>query len=67
MGRYRVRYQLERVKKPMATQVQPTPTVTGEYAKAILEEMKRKPTPEQEKEIENLRKFFQQVPKRGLR
>ncbi len=53
--------------KPMATQVQPTLTVTGEYAKAILEEMKRKPTPEQETDIKNLRKFFQQVPKRGLR
>jgi len=46
----------------MATQMQSTPTLYGEDAKAVLEEVLRKPTKQQRDELRNkYRKLFEDI------
>jgi len=51
----------------MATQLQPTPTLYGEDAKAVLQQIQKTQTPEQKMKAEERRKYFQQINKRGLK
>lgn len=51
----------------MATQLQPTPTLYGKDAIAVIEQIKKKPTEEQKEAIEKRRAFYAKVKKRGLR
>jgi hypothetical protein len=55
------------MKKPTMTQLAPTPTAVGEYAKQILEEMGKKPTAKQKKMAAERDKFFKSIPRRGIR
>lgn len=50
----------------MATQLQPTPTLYGKDAIAVIEQIKKKPTEEQRKALEERRAFFAKIKKRGL-
>lgn len=50
----------------MPTQIQSTPVLYGADAKAVLDQLQKKPTPEQLKQAEERRKFWYQVKKRGL-
>jgi isochorismate synthase EntC len=50
----------------MVTQLQPTPTLYGEDAKAVLQQIQKAQTPEQKIKAEERRKYFQQIRKRGL-
>ena len=49
----------ERQKKNMATQIAPTPIVTGKSAEKILKQIKIKPSKETEKGMEVLLKMFE--------
>lgn len=51
----------------MATQLQPTPTLYGKDAQAVLEQISKKPTEEQKKVAEQRRAFFAKIRKKGLR
>ena len=48
----------ERKKKHMATQIAPTPILTGKSAKKVLNQIKIKPSKETEKGMEILFKMF---------
>ena len=62
----RIIYIKRKGERPLAaTQEQATPVVTGQYAREILEEMKKKQTPRAKEFAERTRKFFEQIPKRG--
>ncbi|MCL6477056.1 MAG: hypothetical protein K6T65_01445 [Peptococcaceae bacterium] len=50
----------------MATQLQPTPTLYGKDALAVLEEIKKKPTEDQLKAIEQRRALFAKIKKRSI-
>ncbi|MHB1626876.1 MAG: hypothetical protein ACYCVB_00665 [Bacilli bacterium] len=51
----------------MATQLQATPVLHGRDAKAVMEEMVKKPTKEQIKMALERKKKFEGIGKRGLR
>lgn len=51
----------------MYTQIQPTPVLYGKDAESVLEELDRKPTNRELEKMEERRKFFQKIAKRGLR
>lgn len=53
--------------RKMATQLQPTPTLYGKDAQAVLEQIKKKPTREQKRMAEERRAFFARIKKEGLR
>ena len=48
------------------TQLQPTPTLYGKDAEAVLKQIKKKPTPEQIKKAKQRSKYFFQIGKKGL-
>lgn len=50
----------------MATQMAPTPTLRGKDAQAVIEQLKRKPTPEQIRAAEKRSDFFKRIRKKGL-
>ncbi len=50
----------------MATQMQPTPILRGKDAQAVIEQLKRKPTPEQIQAAEKRSELFKGVKKKGL-
>jgi len=52
--------------REMATQLQPTPMLYGKDAEDILEQIKRKPTPEQVRKAKGRNEFFKNVRKKGL-
>ncbi len=56
-----------RRKHIMATQLQATPVLHGRDAKAVMEEMVKKPTKEQIKMALERKKKFEGIGKRGLR
>jgi len=50
----------------MITQIQPTPTLYGEDARVVLNEIKRKPTKDQkEKLLDKYRKMFEGIMIKG--
>lgn len=51
----------------MATQLQPTPTLYGNDAKEVIEQIKRKPSLNEKRKAEERRTLFAQVTKKGLR
>lgn len=51
----------------MATQLQATPILRGRDAKAVMEEMIKRPTEEQLKRALERKKKFERIGKRGLR
>lgn len=51
----------------MATQMQATPILKGSDAKAVREEMIKKPSAEQMKMAQDRKKKFEGIGKRGLR
>lgn len=53
--------------RKMATQLQPTPTLYGKDAEAVLEQIRKKPTKEQKKRSEERKAFFAAIKKKGLR
>ena len=50
----------------MATQLQPTPTLYGKDAEAVLKQLQKKPTPEQIRRAKERSEFFKQINKKGL-
>lgn len=50
----------------MATQLQPTPTLYGKDAEAVLKQLQKKPTPEQIRRAKARSEFFKQIKKKGL-
>ncbi|MCG9966867.1 hypothetical protein L9W92_02180 [Pelotomaculum terephthalicicum JT] len=52
--------------RKMATQLQPTPMLYGKDADAVLEQIRRKPTPEQIRRAKERNKFFKNIKKKGL-
>lgn len=50
----------------MATQLQPTPTLYGKDAKAVLKQIEKKPTNEQIRKCQKRKEFFDNIKKRGL-
>ena len=58
-------YPFRKKEKPLATQMQATPVVTSQYAREIIEEMKKKQTPQAKEFAERTRKFFEQIPRKG--
>jgi hypothetical protein len=52
--------------RKMTTQLQPTPVLHGEDADAVLEQIKRKPTPEQIKKAKKRNEYFKNIKKKGL-
>lgn len=48
------------------TQLQPTPTLYGKDAIAVMEQIKKKPTEEQKEAIEKRRALYARIKKRGL-
>ena len=53
--------------RKMATQLQPTPTLYGKDAEAVLEQIRKKPTKEQKRKVEERKAFFAAIKKKGLR
>jgi len=53
--------------RKMATQLQPTPTLYGKDAEAVLEQISKKPTKEQKRKAEERKAFFAAIKKKGLR
>jgi len=51
----------------MATQLQSTPTLFAEDAKAVLEQIKKTQTPENKTKALERRKYFEKINKRGLK
>jgi hypothetical protein len=50
----------------MRTQLQPTPVLYGQDARAVLDQIKKKQTSEQRKKLEARRERFSQIRKKGL-
>lgn len=50
----------------MTTQLQPTPTLYGKDAQEVLEQIKRKPTKDEERAAEERKIFFARIKKRGF-
>lgn len=50
----------------LSTQLQPTPTLYGKDALAVLEQIKKKPTEEQLKALEERRVWFAKIKKEGI-
>lgn len=51
----------------MATQLQSTPVLKGQDARAVVKELEQKPTSAQLRLVEERKKFFSNIDKRGLR
>lgn len=50
----------------MATQLQPTPTLYGKDAEAVIDQIKKKPTPDQLRRARERSDFFKEIKKKGL-
>lgn len=50
----------------MATQLQPTPILKGNDAKAVIRELNRQPSPAELRKMEERKEFFAGIKKRGL-
>lgn len=52
--------------RKMATQLQPTPTLYGKDAEAVIDQIKKKPTPDQLRRARERSDFFKEIKKKGL-
>lgn len=59
--------QFRRREKTMVAQIQATPTLRGKDAELLIRDAERKPTQREIEKMEERRKFFGKIGKRGLK